>query len=30
MVTAAQGAEKFYDLSNEARYENLEEARDRD
>ena len=27
MVTAAEGAEKFYDYSNEARYETAEEAR---
>lgn len=30
MITAAEGAEKFYDFSNEARYENIEEARARD
>jgi hypothetical protein len=30
MVTAAEGAEEFYDFSNEARYENIEEARARD
>jgi len=30
MVTAAEGAEEFYDYANEARYENIEEARDRD
>ncbi len=30
MITAADGAEKFYDFSNEARYENIEEARARD
>jgi|LakMenE01Jun11ns_1017448.scaffolds.fasta_scaffold9685328_1 hypothetical protein len=30
MVTAADGAEKFYNFSNEARYENIEEARERD
>lgn len=30
MVTAAEGAEEFYDYGNEARYENVEEARDRD
>jgi hypothetical protein len=30
MVTAAEGAEEFYDFSNEARYENVEEARAKD
>jgi hypothetical protein len=31
MVTAADGAEKFYDSeSNEARYETIEEAREKD
>ena len=30
MVTAAEGAEEFYNLSNEARYENAEQARARD
>lgn len=30
MVTAAEGAEEFYDLSNEARFENIEEAIARD
>lgn len=30
MVTAADGAEEFYDYANEARYENLDQARDRD
>lgn len=30
MVTAADGAEEFYDLSNESRYENIDQARDRD
>ena len=30
MVTAAEGAAEFYDFSNEARYENPEEARARD
>lgn len=30
MVTAAEGAEEFYDYGNEARYENIEEAKDRD
>ena len=30
MVTAAEGAEEFYNLSNEARYEDAESARARD
>lgn len=30
MVTAAEGAEEFYDYGNEARYENIEQARARD
>ena len=30
MVTAAQGAEEFYNYSNEARFENPEQARKRD
>jgi len=30
MVTAADGAEDFYDYGNEARYETVEEARTRD
>ena len=30
MVTAAEGAEKFYNLSNEARFETVEEAVARD
>lgn len=30
MVTAAEGAEEFYNYSNEARYENAESARGRD
>ena len=30
MVSAADGAEEFYDLSNEARFETVEEARERD
>lgn len=30
MVTAADGAEEFYDYANEARYENVEEARAKD
>ena len=30
MVTAAEGAEDFYNFSNEARYENAEQARARD
>jgi hypothetical protein len=31
MVTAAEGAEKFYaSLNNEARYESIEEAREKD
>jgi hypothetical protein len=30
MVTAAEGAEEFYDYGNEARYENVEQARARD
>lgn len=31
LVTAAQGAEKFYTgVNNEARYESLDEARDKD
>ena len=30
MVTAAEGAEKFYNYSNKARYETLEQARARD
>ena len=30
MVTAAEGAEEFYNFSNEARYENAEGARMRD
>ena len=30
MVTAAEGAEEFYNYSNEARYENAESARARD
>ena len=30
MVTAAEGAEDFYDFGNEARFENIEQARDRD
>ena len=30
MVTAAEGAEEFYNFSNEARYESVQEARIRD
>jgi hypothetical protein len=30
MVTAAEGAEEFYNFSNEARYESAQEARVRD
>ena len=30
MITAADGAEKFYNFSNEARYESIDEARVRD
>lgn len=30
MVTAAEGAKEFYDLSNEARFETVEEAIARD
>jgi len=30
MVTAAEGAEEFYNFSNESRYENVEQARSRD
>ena len=30
MVTAAEGAEDFYDYGNEARFENIEQARARD
>ena len=30
MVTAAEGAEEFYNLSNEARYEDAAGARERD
>jgi len=30
MVTAAEGAEEFYNFSNEARFENVEQAQARD
>ncbi len=30
MVTAAEGAEEFYDYGNEARFENIDQAKDRD
>ena len=30
MVTAAEGAEKFYDYENETRYETIPQARERD
>ena len=30
MVTAADGAEKFYDKTNEARYESVDEAKEKD
>jgi len=30
MVTAADGAEKFYGMSNEARYESVQEAIEKD
>ena len=30
MVTAADGAEEFYDHENEARFENVEQAKERD
>jgi len=30
MVTAAEGAEEFYDYGNEARFEDIQGARDRD
>ena len=30
MVTAADGAEKFYGMGNEARYESVDEAKEKD